>query len=298
MPMRIVSLLPSATEILFELGLGDQVVGVTFECDFPAAARSKRIVSTSALPDGLAPAEIDAIVKQRVADGEDLYHLDRGAFAELAPTLVVTQDLCAVCAVDVREVDDALRWLGCGADVVTLDPSTLADVLATVETVGAATGTADGAAAIVASRQAQLAAIAAAVAGARRPRTLVLEWTAPAFTAGHWVPELVAAAGGEPVLARPGRPSVGVEWPRITACDAEVVVVAPCGYRLDGAADLAAGLVADGLVPAAAEVWAVDADGLIVRPGTRVVDGVAVLSTILHLDRCGPPDSDAARRIA
>jgi iron complex transport system substrate-binding protein len=293
-----VSLLPSATEILFELGLGDDVVGVTFECDFPSAARTKRIVSTSALPAGLTPSEIDAVVKQRMADGEDLYHLDRGAFAELDPTLVVTQDLCAVCAVDVSEVDDALRWLGCRADVLTLDPATLPDVLQSVITVGEATGTVDRAAGIVAARQAQLAAIADAVAGAPRPRTLVLEWTDPAFTAGHWVPDLVTAAGGEPLLARPGQKSVGVDWPEITGCAADVVIVAPCGYRLDGASELAAGLIGGGKLPSAAEVWAVDADALVVRPGTRVVDGVAVLSTILHPGRCGPPDVDAARHIA
>src|SRR4051794_30640830 len=123
--MRIVSLLPSATEILFQLGLGDQVVGVTFECDFPSEARTKRIVSTSALPDGLTPSEIDAIVKQRMAAGDDLYRLDRDAFADIDPTLVVTQDLCAVCAVDVTKVDDAMAYLGCRAEVLTLDPMTL-----------------------------------------------------------------------------------------------------------------------------------------------------------------------------
>jgi iron complex transport system substrate-binding protein len=294
--VRIVSLLPSATEILFELGLGDVVVGVTFECDFPAAAREKRIVSTSALPAGLSAAEIDAVVKQRMEAGEDLYHLDRDAFAELDPTLVVTQDLCAVCAVDVSEVDDALRWLGCRAEVLTLDPSTLHEVLQTVETVGATTGTADLAAAIVAERRVQLAAIAAAVEGAPRRSTLVLEWTDPAFTAGHWVPDMVTAAGGEAVLGRPGERSVGVEWSTIATCAADVVIVAPCGYRLDGASELAAGII--GKLPAAAEVWSVDADALVVRPGTRVVDGIAVFSTILHPDRCGPPDPDAARRIA
>src|SRR5918995_1962392 len=139
--MRIVSLLPSATEILFDLGLGDQVVGVTFECDFPPEARTKRIVSTSALSEGLSPAEIDAVVKERMAAGEDLYRLDRGAFADLDPTLVVTQDLCAVCAVDVGEVDDALAYLGCRAEVLTLDPMTLDEVIESVSAVGAATGT-------------------------------------------------------------------------------------------------------------------------------------------------------------
>ena len=139
--MRILSLLPSSTEILFQLGLGDQVVGVTFECDFPSEARSKRIVSTSALPEGLSPAEIDVVVKERLAAGEDLYHLDRGAFADIDPTLVITQDLCAVCAVDVTEVDDAVAFLGCHAEVLTLDPMTLDAVIDSIRLVGDATGT-------------------------------------------------------------------------------------------------------------------------------------------------------------
>ena len=295
---RIVSLLPSATEILFDLGLGADVVGVTFECDFPPAAREKRIVSTSALPVGLTPAEIDVVVKQRLAAGEDLYHLDRGAFADLDPTLVVTQDLCAVCAVDVSEVDDAIAWLGCRADVLTLDPGTLDEVIESVRAVGAATGTGDVADAIVADCRRRLATVAATVDGARRRSALVLEWTEPAFTAGHWVPDLVTAAGGEAVLGRRGEKSVGVDWPVVTGCGAEVVLVAPCGYRLEGAADLAAQVVAAGVLPSGAEVWAVDADAFVVRPGPRVVDGVETFAAILHPDRCGSPDPAAARRIA
>ena len=295
---RIVSLLPSATEILFDLGLGDQVVGVTFECDFPAEARTKRIVSTSALPEGLSPAEIDVVVKARMAAGEDLYHLDRGAFSDIDPTLVVTQDLCAVCAVDVSEVDEAIAWLGCSADVLTLDPSTLDEVIESVLTVGAATGTTERAEEIVASCRQRLADVAAAVEGARRRPTLVLEWTEPAFTAGHWVPHLVTAAGGEAVLGRPGAKSVGVDWPEITSSGAEVVIVSPCGFRLDGAAELAARVAAAGVLPAGAELWAVDADAFVVRPGPRVVEGVETFAAILHPDRCGPPDPAAARRVA
>ncbi|MET0579235.1 MAG: ABC transporter substrate-binding protein, partial [Ilumatobacteraceae bacterium] len=288
--MRIVSLLPSATEILFQLGLGDAVVGVTFECDTPVEARSKRIVSTSALPDGLTPGEIDAVVKERLAAGEDLYRLDEGAFADLDPTLVVTQDLCAVCAIDVTEVDDALAHLGCRAEVLTLDPSTLEDVVRTVLAVGAATGTQAQAAAIVERCRDRLAGVAAAVAGAPRRPTLVLEWTDPAFTAGHWVPDLVTAAGGTPVLGYPGADSVGVEWSTIAGCGAEVVIVAPCGFDLDGATELARRVLDAGGLPAGAEVWAVDADAIVVRPGPRLVDGVATFAAILHPDRCGPPD--------
>ncbi len=295
--MRIVSLLPSATEILFALGLGDQVVGVTFECDHPAGARAKRIVSTSALPEGLDPAGIDAVVKERVAAGEDLYHLDRGAFADLDPDLVVTQDLCAVCAIEVSDVTDALDYLGCRAEVVSLDPMTLDDVFASIITVGRATGRIEQADAVVAAGRSRLDDIAQRLAAAPRRSTLVVEWTAPAFTAGHWVPELVTAAGGATVLGQAGQRSTGVEWATVRAASAEVVVVAPCGFGLDGAADLAARAIADDVLPPAAEVWAVDADAYIVRPGPRLVDGVALLASVLHPDRVGAPHPAQARRL-
>ena len=233
--MRIVSLLPSATEILFQLGLADQVVGVTFECDFPDAARQKRIVSTSALPEGLTPAEIDVVVKERMAAGEDLYRLDRGAFADLDPTLILTQDLCAVCAVDVSEVDDALAHLGCRADVLTLDPMTLDQVVDSVATVGAATQTEARAAEIVDDCRSRLAAVAAALEGAAARPTLVLEWTDPAFTAGHWVPDMVAravASASSPDRVRTRSVSSGRRSPTAAprSCWSS-----PCGFRLDGA---------------------------------------------------------------
>lgn len=297
MTMRIVSLLPSATEILFELGLGPDVVGVTFECDFPDEARSKRIVSTSALPENLSPGEIDRIVKERMAAGEDLYRLDRGAFADIDPELVVTQDLCAVCAVDVSEVEDALAYLACSADVLTLDPMSLEEVLTSIATVGEATGRGAEAAAMVTALLARLDALAAHLEGAPRRPTLILEWTDPAFTAGHWVPDLVAAGGGACLLGHPGENSVGVGWDEIRQCGAEVVVVSPCGYRLDGATELARQMMAADRLPPAAEVWAVDADALMVRPGPRVVDGAEALGAILHPDHVGPPHPREARRL-
>jgi iron complex transport system substrate-binding protein len=295
--VRIVSLLPSATEILFELGLGDDVVGVTFECDFPDGARSKRIVSTSALPEGLSPAEIDAVVKERMAAGEDLYRLDRGAFSDIDPELVVTQDLCAVCAVDVSEVGDALEFLACRADVLTLDPMSIEEVLRSIVLVGAATGRDTEAAELVSGLRERLTAVARELVGARPRRTLVLEWTDPAFTAGHWVPDMVTAAGGEPVLSFPGRNSEGVEWEAVRGEFAEVIVVSPCGFRLDGAADLARQVIDLDRVPPGAEVWAIDADAIVVRPGPRVVEGIEVLAAILHPDRCGEPPAGRARRL-
>ena len=296
--MRIVSLLPSATEILFALGCGDDVVGVTHECDHPPDARSRRIVSTSALPVGATPAEVDRMVKERIAAGEDLYRLEAGAFAELDPDLVLTQDLCAVCAVDVSEVDEALAHLACSAEVVTLDPMTIEEVLASIGAVGAATGRVEEAHDLVGLLRRRLTAAASLVADLPPRATFLLEWTDPAFTAGHWVPDMIEGAGGRCLLGRPGNPSVGVEWTDVSTTGAEVVIVAPCGYRLGGAADLARQVVARGVLPPGAEVWAIDADAIVVRPGPRIVDGVEAIASILHPDRCGPADPTQAVRIA
>ena len=265
--MRIVSLLPSATEILFAVGAGDDVVGVTFECDFPDLATSRTIVSTTALPEGLTPSEIDAAVRSRIAAGEDLYTLDEGALRALAPDLVVTQDLCAVCAVDIKEVDAALDHLGCQADVLTLDPMTLGEVLESVAQVGKTTGHDAEAGRLVTGLQRRLDEVAAAVAGRDRPRVAMLEWTDPPFSSGHWVPDMVAAAGGRSVLGEAGTRSAEVTWDDVSSGSPDVIIVAPCGYRLDGATQLAEELVGSGRLPAGVPVWAVDADAAFVRPG-------------------------------
>jgi iron complex transport system substrate-binding protein len=280
--VRIVSLLPSTTEILFAIGAGDDVVGVTFECDFPEAARSRRIVSTSAMTPNLTPAEIDAEVRARIAAGEDLYRLDEGALRDLAPDLVVTQDLCAVCAVDVSTVDAAMAHLGCDGRVLTIDPSTLDEVLVSIGTIGAAAGRESAAAALTSMLGDRLRQVAEAVAGRPRPRVAVLEWTDPPFDAGHWVPDLVTAAGGEPVLGEAGGRSTRIEWQAVAASAPDLVVVAPCGYRLAGARDLAEKVMAAGVLPAGLPVWAVDADAAYVRPGPRLVDGVEALAAVLH----------------
>jgi iron complex transport system substrate-binding protein len=291
-------LLPSATEIVFALGRGDDLVGVTFECDHPPEARSRRVVSTSALPEGLMPAEIDAMVTERIAAGEDLYRLDRDALADLDVDVVLTQDLCAVCAVDVSEVDDALEYLGCTASVLTLDPRSVAEVLASILSVGERLGANETARSLVEGLRARLDALGRALAAAARPAVLVLEWTDPPFTAGHWVPDLVAAGGGTAVLADPGRDSRRIEWDAVRAAPADVVLVAPCGYHLDAAAELGAALVAREAVPDGAAVWAVDADSYFVRPGPRVVDGAEIVARILHPDIVGAPDPATARRLA
>lgn len=292
--MRIVSLLPSATEILFAVGAGDHVSGVTFECDFPEEARSRTIVSTTALAPGMTPAEIDATVRARIAAGEDLYTLDQGALRAIDPDLVVTQDLCAVCAVDIKEVDAALDHLGCRADVLTLDPMTLEEVLASIDQVGHATGREVTSAQLVGHLRFRLDAVAAAVAGRPRPKVAVLEWTDPPFSSGHWVPDMVTAAGGRSVLGTAGSRSAEVSWHEVTSSDPDVIVVAPCGFRLPGAAALARELVASGRLPPGVPVWAVDADAAFVRPGPRIVDGVETLAAMVHPGLVPPRDDLAA----
>jgi iron complex transport system substrate-binding protein len=257
-------------------------VGVTFECDFPPEARSRTIVSTSAMPEGLSATEIDAFVAGAMARGEDLYHLDEGALAGLDADLVVTQDLCAVCAVDVSVVDDALAHLGCTAEVLTIDPHTLDEVLDSFVVLGRATGHEAEAAALVASQRDRLSAVAARVAGLPRPRVMLLEWTDPPYAPGHWVPEMVALAGGEPVLGRPGETSVRVTWDDVRGAVPDVVVAAPCGYDLAGARALADDLVASGVLPDGVPVHPVDANATWARPGTRLVDGVEELADLLH----------------
>ena len=279
--MRIVSLLPSTTEILFAIGAGEDVVGVTFECDHPPEARTRRIVSTSAMPAGLPPAEIDAYVAGAMSRGEDLYHLAADALAELDADLVVTQDLCAVCAVDVSVVDDALSYLGCRAEVLTIDPHTLDEVFASIVTLGRATGHASSATELVAGLRARLDAVRARVAGRPRPRVMLLEWTDPPYAPGHWVPEMVEAAGGECLLGTPGAKSERVRWESIHEASPDVIVVAPCGYDRAGAQALAAELTTSGVLPPGVPVHAVDANAAWARPGTRLVDGVEELADIL-----------------
>lgn len=290
--MRIVSLIPSATEILFAVGAGDDVVGVTFECDHPAEARERRVVSTSAMPEGLTPKEIDDFVAAAMTAGEDLYRLDAGALTDLDADLVVTQDLCAVCAIDVDTVDEALRHLGCRAEVATVDPHTLDDVLASVTEIGRLTGRTEQAATLVASLEARLATVAEQVAGRRRPRVLVLEWTDPPFAPGHWIPEMVTRAGGEPTLGVAGTKSTRITWEQAVDSAPDLVVCAPCGYDLGGAATLAEDV--RHRFPGV-PVWAVDADGHFARPGPRLVDGVEVLAGILHPEAVEP--SPYARRV-
>ena len=294
--MRIVSLLPSATEIVYALGLGGDLVGVTHECNFPAEARQVRVVSRSALPPAATPAEVDQLVSASVGDGEPIYRLDVEAIRDLRPDLVLSQDLCAVCAVPSGHVNEALDVLGCHADVVSLDPSSLAEVLDGVRQVARAAGVEERATGIVAALEQRLRDVRAAVAGVPRPRVFALEWSDPPFNGGHWVPEMIDIAGGLPVLASPGTASVRVSWDEIGWAAPDVVVFMPCGYDLDAAADEARRTLLDRPEITGALV-AVHADAYYSRPGPRLVDGVEVLAAALHPGTVPAPPAGTFARL-
>jgi iron complex transport system substrate-binding protein len=243
----------------------------------------------------MTPAAIVAYVRDQVAAGKDLYTLDAGALAALDPDLILTQDLCRVCAMPAGHVQEALGHLGCAADVLTLDPHSLDDVLQTILAVGRHTGAGPRADDLVAVLRERLASVADRVSGRRQPAVTILEWTDPPFIAGHWVPDLVTAAGGRPVAACPGGRSSQVGWEAIAAAEPEVLVVAPCGFGLDAAARQAES-VARRLpgVP----VWAIDANALVVRPGPRLIDGVEALAALLHPGAAAAVPAGRTRRVA
>jgi iron complex transport system substrate-binding protein len=288
--MKIVSLLPSATEIVYALGLGEDLRGVSFECDYPEQARSVPIISGTALPtDGsLTAQEIDAAVSERVAAGESIYTLDDARLRAIDPDLILAQDLCRVCAVPSGAVEEALDVIGCHAQVVSLDPGRLDEVIACVGSVGAATGTTARADALMAALRGRVEAVRRRTRGRERPRVLVLEWADPPFNAGHWVPDQVAAAGGEPVLAEAGARSRRLTWDEVAAEAVDVTVFMPCGFDLAGAVAQAPTLLARPEVEGLGRIVAVDANSYFSRPGPRVVDGVELLERLLH----GPPGSD------
>jgi iron complex transport system substrate-binding protein len=243
----------------------------------------------------MTPAAIDAYVKEQMAAGGDLYTLHADALAGLEPDLILTQDLCRVCALPSGQVTDALDHLGCRAEVVSLDPYSLDEVLETMLAVGAAAGVPDRAAALVEGLRARLDRVASAVAGRHRPRVAVVEWVDPPFTAGHWVPDLVTAAGGEPVAARPGKRSVETTWDEFTRAEPDLVLVTPCGFHLAGAIEQARSVAAR--LPGV-PVWAIDGDGLVVRPGPRLVDGVEAIAAILHPSAVPVPPPGTIARVA
>ena len=279
--MRIVSLLPSTTEIVFDLGLADQLRGVTVECNWPQNAKEGReiVVDTFTNPT-MTPGEIDAIVKERVAQGLDLYNLDDAALARCAPDLILSQDLCRVCAVASGDVNAAVARLNCDANVLQIDPQTLHQVIDSINTIAEAAGVANRGTELTNSLHARLEKVADNVRGLSRPKVFVLEWIDPPFGAGHWVPDIINAAGGDPVVCRPGERSVQTTWQEITDAQPDVVIVAPCGFGLDGASEQAASIINQ--LPNSVSVWAIDADSVMVRPGPRLVDGVEAIAAMLH----------------
>ena len=283
--MRIVSLVPHATELLFALGLGDQVVGVTHECDHPEEAQEIAQVTRNVLEPGLSPRAIDAAVRERVEGGRSIYELDDELVRELEPDLIVTQALCHVCAVSVDEVRALARSLPDEPRVISLDPTTYGETVGDVRTVAQATGAKDAALDLIARTARRVDLVRLAVRGTPRPPVAALEWLDPVFVAGHWTPQLIEMAGGEDVVGRPGERSREATWEEVAAAQPEVVVVMPCGY------DAARALVeaeefADRLRELGAErVVAVNASAYFSRPGPRLVDGLELLAHILHPDR-------------
>jgi len=286
-PPRIISLVPNGTEILFALGAGEQVVGVSHECDYPAEARTRPILTGSALTPGMSAAEVDAAVSAQVGSGLSLYTLDEARIADLAPDLIVTQQLCPVCAVSTEQVDGAVRPLPRCPELISLDPQTIGQVFADIRRVGEVTGKAAEAGALLASLEERLARVRAAVAGKPRPRVLALEWLDPPFAGGHWVPEMIETAGGIDVIAQPGGHSERLTWERVVAADPDVIVVMPCGFDEAGAGEQirtvedlpewrALRAVREG------RVFPVDANGCFSRPGPRLVDGIERLARIFH----------------
>jgi iron complex transport system substrate-binding protein len=281
--MRIVSLVPSATEMLFALGLGGDLIAVTHECDYPPAARELPRVTHDALPPGLTSAEIDAEVKQRTLAGESIYELDTELLADLRPDLIVTQALCSVCAVSYDEVRAIAEEIETRPRVISLDPQTVGEVLGDARTLAQATDRKDAAVELVRDASARIDRIRLATRGVkRRPRVAALEWLDPPFAAGHWTPQLIDYAGGEDVLGFVGEHSEERTWEEVRLAAPDVVVVMPCGFDAQLAyreAEMQRERLA---AVGAGEVVAVDASAYFSRPGPRVVDGLELLAHILH----------------
>lgn len=287
--MRIASLVPSATEMLFALGLGDSVVAVTHECDFPPQARSLPHLTRTVLPEGLDARGIDTAVKATVGEGKALYELDEERLAELAPSLIVTQAICDVCAVSYEDVMEVAARLPSRPRVVQQDPSTLGEMLEDVIHLGEATGMAAEAHDMRGELEGRLAAVRAAVSGASQPRVIALEWLDPPFLGGHWIPEMISIAGGDDVAGPPGLKSPEVQWGEISGLGPDVVIAMPCGWYVDESRAQAIEHWDRIAALGAGRVYAVDAASTFSRPGPRLVDGVELLGHVLHPDLVDPP---------
>jgi iron complex transport system substrate-binding protein len=275
--------------MLFALGLGDQVVAVTHECDYPAEAAGKRHLTRSLVPEDLSAGEIDAAVRRLTGEDKHLYALDEETLAELDVDLIVTQAVCEVCAVSFDDVVAVAARLPSRPRVISLDPSNLAEVLADLPRLGAATGLTDQAMALRDYLERRLEAVRRAVDGASRPSVVALEWLDPPFIGGHWVPEMIEIAGGEDVLGIAGEKSRTAEWDQIAAASPDVVVAMPCGWDAAQARSEVAGHSDEVAAIGAERVWAVDAAASFSRPGPRLVEGTELLAHLLHPDRVGAP---------
>jgi iron complex transport system substrate-binding protein len=287
--MRVASLVPSATELLFALGLGDSVVAVTHECDYPPDASDLPHLTRSVIPEGLSAAEIDAEVRSRTERGAAIYELDADRLHELQPDLIVTQAVCEVCAVSIDDVRKVAADMDPEPQVISLDPSTFGEVLADVRRLAEACDVEEAGEQLIAEAADRLDRVAEAVAGADRPGVLALEWLDPLFIGGHWVPQMIEMAGGVDAVGFAGEKSQVVDPAVAQAAGASLVVLMPCGYDAERAAqetrDHAETVAAFG----ADRVVAVDASAYFSRPGPRLVDGVELLAHVLHPDRVEPP---------
>jgi iron complex transport system substrate-binding protein len=291
--VRIVSLIPSATEMLFALGLGPDVIAVTHECDYPPAARELPKITRDVLEPGLSPREIDAAVKERTLAGKSIYELDDELLHDLRPDLIVTQELCSVCAVSYEDVRALAEEIETRPRVVSLDPHTVGEVLGDVRTLAQITDRKDAAVSLVRDASARIDRIRLAMRGARRPRVAALEWLDPPFAAGHWTPQLIEYAGGEDVLGFAGEKSEETSWPAVEAAQPDVVIVMPCGYDAE-IAHREAEMHRDELARVGAgEVVAVDAAAYFSRPGPRIIDGLELLAHILHPELVSEPPAGA-----
>ena len=286
------------------LGLDDELEAVTDGCDFPSTVRAKPVVSRSRLSvgDEASAADVDGAVREAVQDGEPLYALDADLMQRIQPDLILTQDLCRVCAVPTGQVQDALEVLGCHADVLSLDPHTVEDVLADIVRVGEHTGHGDEAHGVVDDLRRRIAGVEETAAGVAPVGTFPLEWLDPPFSGGHWVPDLVERAGGSPVLCTPGEHSVPLRWPDVAAAAPDVVVFMPCGYDLAEATAEAAGLAGVPELRATpawrdGRVWVTDATSYFSRPGPRVVDGLELLARVMHPQAFPEPPPGRVARV-
>ena len=299
--MRVVSLLPSATEIVAALGI--EPVGVSHECDYPSWVADKPAVNRSRVDPTASSGEID----EQVLDAEDsggVYAIELDTLARLDPDLVVSQGICEVCAVDAVAVRKAVDELGLDCEVLTTDPHSIEDVFEDIHRIGAATGTEERAAALVADLEARVRAVERTAKTAdERPRVAVLDWSSPVMVAGHWIPEMVEMAGGSYGIADHGAASRPVEWEAIREYDPEILVVAPCGFDLDQTTENLADLTArpgwDELTAVQeGRAYAIDGHQYVNRPGTRLVDSLEHLAGVIHPDAFERPPTDAARSLS